>query len=119
VEFGTAHRARQEQSIAGKTGTCTEGHTHLGWFGSFNVGSRKLVVVVLLTGGQPAIGARAAGIAGAIYRRLSHINYFATGPQILPATIIPSPINRFRKHTSNYGVSARPHRLGSGADSSQ
>jgi penicillin-binding protein 2 len=61
VEFGTAYRARQEESIAGKTGTCTEGHTHLGWFGSFNdVGSRKLVVVVLLTGGRPAIGARAA-----------------------------------------------------------
>jgi cell division protein FtsI/penicillin-binding protein 2 len=33
VEFGTAHRAREDGPIAGKTGTCTEGHTHLGWFG--------------------------------------------------------------------------------------
>lgn len=95
VEFGTAHRARQEESIAGKTGTCSEDHTHLGWFGSFNdVGSKKLVVVVLLTGGRPAIGARAAGIAGAIYRQLNHNNYFATRSQITPATILPNPILR-------------------------
>ena len=56
--------------IAGKTGTCSENHTHLGWFGSFNdVGDRKLVVVVLLTGGTPAIGPLAAGIAGDVYRK--------------------------------------------------
>ncbi len=40
----------------GKTGTCSQGpqgRTHLGWFGSFNEsGPRKLVVVVLLTGGR-------------------------------------------------------------------
>jgi penicillin-binding protein 2 len=95
VEFGTAHRARQEESIAGKTGTCSEGQTHLGWFGSFNdVGSRKLVVVVLLTGGRPAIGARAAGIAGAIYRQLNNNSYFATMPQIAPAAIPPNLILR-------------------------
>jgi penicillin-binding protein 2 len=95
VEFGTAHRARQEESIAGKTGTCSEGQTHLGWFGSFNdVGSRKLVVVVLLTGGHPAIGARAAGIAGAIYRHLDHDSYSATTPQIAPAPTKPNLILR-------------------------
>ena len=95
VEFGTAHRARQGTSIAGKTGTCSEGHTHLGWFGSFNdVGSRKLVVVVLLTGGRSAIGARAAGIAGAIYRELNHNNYSATRPQIAPAVMPPNLILR-------------------------
>jgi cell division protein FtsI/penicillin-binding protein 2 len=83
VEFGTAHRARQEEAIAGKTGTCSEDQTHLGWFGSFNdTGSSKLVVVVLLTGGRPAIGARAAEIAGNIYRQLDHDRYFATTPQI-------------------------------------
>jgi cell division protein FtsI/penicillin-binding protein 2 len=57
VQFGTAHRARQEDPIAGKTGTCTEGNAHLGWFGSFNeVAGRKLVAVVLLTGGRPVSG---------------------------------------------------------------
>jgi penicillin-binding protein 2 len=93
VEFGTAHRAREDGPIAGKTGTCTESHTHLGWFGSFNdVGQRKLVVVVLLTGGRPAIGPLAAGIAGDIYKRLGEKNYFASTRQITPATLIANPI---------------------------
>ncbi len=78
VEFGTAHRAADDGDIAGKTGTCTENHSHLGWFGSFNEsGGRKLVVVVLLTGGRPSIGPLAAGIAGDVYRRLSDQNYLA------------------------------------------
>jgi cell division protein FtsI/penicillin-binding protein 2 len=78
VEFGTAHRAADDGDIAGKTGTCTENHSHLGWFGSFNeTGGRKLVVVVLLTGGKPSIGPLAAGIAGDVYRRLGDHNYFA------------------------------------------
>jgi len=90
VEFGTAHRAREDGPIAGKTGTCTESHTHLGWFGSFNdVGDRKLVVVVLLTGGRPSIGPVAAGIAGDIYKRLGEKNYFQAAQQIAtPATLV-------------------------------
>jgi penicillin-binding protein 2 len=93
VEFGTAHRAREDGVIAGKTGTCSENHTHLGWFGSFNdVGDRKLVVVVLLTGGRPAIGPLAAGIAGDVYRRLGEKNYFRTAQAITPATLVSSQI---------------------------
>lgn len=93
VEFGTAHRARQDELIAGKTGTCSDDHTHLGWFGAYNdVGGRKLVVVVLLTGGRPAIGALAAGIAGDLYRQLGQVNYFARIPQITPATLLPNPL---------------------------
>ena len=58
VEVGTARRAGfdPEEPIYGKTGTCTDRltPTHLGWFGSYNeVAGRKLVVVVLLTGGAP------------------------------------------------------------------
>jgi beta-lactamase class D len=88
VEFGTAHRARDDGAIAGKTGTCSNDHTHLGWFGSFNeVGKRKLVVVVLLTGGRPAIGPVAAGIAGDVYRRLGEKNYFASAAPMTPALI--------------------------------
>jgi len=95
VEFGTAHRARQDELIAGKTGTCSEDRTHLGWFGSYNdVGGRKLVVVVLLTGGRPAIGALAAGIAGDLYRQLGQANYFARTPQFTPATLLPNPLLR-------------------------
>jgi cell division protein FtsI/penicillin-binding protein 2 len=80
VEYGTARRAHYDDNepILGKTGTCTDDRTHLGWFGSFNeVGRNKLVVVVLLTGGKPVNGPVAAGIAGGIYKRLSGRNYFA------------------------------------------
>jgi len=90
VEFGTARRAADDGDIAGKTGTCTENHAHLGWFGSFNeTGKRKLVVVVLLTGGRPAIGPLAAGIAGDVYRRLNDTSYFAgaTPTRKLPSLI--------------------------------
>jgi cell division protein FtsI/penicillin-binding protein 2 len=83
VQFGTARRAQQEETIMGKTGTCSEGRTHLGWFGSFNDSSgRKLVVVVLLTGGRPSIGPMASGVAGDVYRRLAANNYLkaSTGP---------------------------------------
>jgi cell division protein FtsI/penicillin-binding protein 2 len=93
VEFGTAHRAREDGPIAGKTGTCSENHTHLGWFGSFNeVGSRKLVVVVLLTGGRPAIGPLAAGIAGDLYKRLGDSHYFQAGVQMTPAALVSTQI---------------------------
>ncbi len=93
VEFGTAHRAREDGQLAGKTGTCSENHTHLGWFGAFNdVGDRKLVVVVLLTGGRPAIGPLAAGIAGDVYRRLGEKNYFRAAVPITPATLVSRQI---------------------------
>ena len=93
VQFGTAHRAREDGPIAGKTGTCSENYTHLGWFGSFNdVGPRKLVVVVLLTGGRPAIGPLAAGIAGDMYRRLGEQKYFAASQPFAPATLISRQI---------------------------
>jgi cell division protein FtsI/penicillin-binding protein 2 len=75
VNFGTARRAQQTDQIAGKTGTCTDDRTHLGWFGSFTrIAGKRLVVVVLLTGGRPAIGPMAAGIAGDVYRRLADRN---------------------------------------------
>ena len=93
VEFGTAHRARDDGPIAGKTGTCSENHTHLGWFGSFNdIGNRKLVVVVLLTGGRPVSGPAAAGIAGDLYRRLNDQNYFASNAPLTPASLISTQI---------------------------
>ena len=79
VEKGTARGARQEEPIAGKTGTCSENHAHLGWFGAFNNVGRRLVVVVLLIGGRQATGPRAAAIAGEIYGQLSEANYLA-GP---------------------------------------
>ena len=92
VEFGTARRARQDDSILGKTGTCSEGRTHLGWFTSFiESTSRKLVVVVLLTGGKPSIGPMASEVAGSFYRSMASQNFFrsalpVTMPSIFPIT---------------------------------
>ena len=95
VEYGTARRANFDatEPIFGKTGTCTDTAqpgVHLGWFGSFNqVGNRKLVVVVLLTGGRGVGGAMAAEIAGNVYHNLSQDHYFALPDQpVVPAAMI-------------------------------
>jgi penicillin-binding protein 2 len=82
VEYGTARRIGpdHEAPIYGKTGTCTDARTpaHLGWFGSFTeVGSEKLVVVVMLTGGRVVSGSAAAVVAGQVYKSLVSENYFA------------------------------------------
>jgi cell division protein FtsI/penicillin-binding protein 2 len=89
VEYGTARRAKQEEELFGKTGTCSEGRTHLGWFGSFNEnGGRRLVVVVMLTGGRPSIGPMASGVAGDVYRELAAENYHKPAA-LTPALIAP------------------------------
>ncbi|HYL34423.1 MAG TPA: penicillin-binding transpeptidase domain-containing protein [Bryobacteraceae bacterium] len=93
VEYGTARRANFDpnEPIFGKTGTCTDGRspTHLGWFGSYNeTGGRKLVVVVLLTGGRPVSGPVASGVAGAVYKNLSQENYFAQTRPVAPIALI-------------------------------
>ena len=80
TDFGTARRASYDpdEPIFGKTGTCSDARTHLGWFGSFNeVAGRKLVVVVLLTGGRGVSGPVASGVAGQVYKNLSQQRYFA------------------------------------------
>jgi penicillin-binding protein 2 len=101
VDYGTGRRAGYDpnEPILGKTGTCTdfrESH-HMGWFGSFNdVEKHQLVVVVMLAGGTKLVsGPFAAGVAGAIYRRLSEQRYFAAGtngnPQDLPVIMTTFP----------------------------
>jgi cell division protein FtsI/penicillin-binding protein 2 len=91
VDFGTARRANYDanEPIFGKTGTCTDSRTHLGWFGSFNeVGRHRLVVVVLLTGGKSINGPVAAGIAGQVYKNLSAQQFFASERTIAPTALI-------------------------------
>jgi cell division protein FtsI/penicillin-binding protein 2 len=94
VEWGSGQRARRyaesDEPIFGKTGTCThtDQRTHLGWFGSYNqVGERKLVVVVLLTGGRPVNGPVASGIAGGVYKILKGQNYYASAEPGLPEVL--------------------------------
>lgn len=94
VEYGTARRAVYDpsQPIFGKTGTCTDTTNpgvHLGWFGSFTgVGNKKLVVVVLLTGGYGVSGPIASGIGGRVYHYLEAEHYFGPQPTTVPTTLI-------------------------------
>lgn len=95
VEYGTARRANFNMSdpVFGKTGTCTDmaqPGVHLGWFGSFNdVGNKKLVVVVLMTGGRGTSGPIASGIAGSVYHNLATQNYFGPSEQpTVPTTLV-------------------------------
>jgi cell division protein FtsI/penicillin-binding protein 2 len=88
VDFGTARRAgySSDEPIMGKTGTCTDARTHLGWFGSFNeVNGTKLAVTVLLTGGSAVNGPVASGIAGLVYKHLSEQNWFAKSRELTPS----------------------------------
>lgn len=91
VDYGTARRAAFDPTtpIFGKTGTCTDSRTHLGWFASFNdVAGRKLVVTVLLTGGAPVNGPVASGIAGQVYKTLAEQQYLAERKTYSPAALI-------------------------------
>jgi cell division protein FtsI/penicillin-binding protein 2 len=103
VDFGTARRASDPGTLVfGKTGTCTDFrvYSHMGWFGSFNDGeSRQIVVVVMLAASNKSVsGPMAAGVAGAIYRNLSGQRYFAMAspgaggqPKGTPEIISTSP----------------------------
>jgi penicillin-binding protein 2 len=80
VEYGTARSVRlnfNEESILGKTGTCSRAGTRFGWFASYaktDIG--RIVTVVFLQGGRPTYGPKAAEIAGRMYRNLYDHNFF-------------------------------------------
>ncbi len=104
VEYGTARRAsysNDDEAILGKTGTCTDTTqpgVHLGWFGSFNdVGSKKLAVVVLLTGSRGVSGPIASGIAGNVYHNLALQNYFGPNQQAALPTALVSLQNSYAR----------------------
>ena len=84
VEYGTARSVRlnfNEESILGKTGTCSRAGTRFGWFASYaNTTAGRIVVVVFLQGGRPTFGPKAAEVAGRIYRNLYDHSFFASRP---------------------------------------
>jgi cell division protein FtsI/penicillin-binding protein 2 len=91
VQYGTARRilALTEDPIMGKTGTCSDRRTHLGWFGSYSeINGKKVVVAVLLTGGRPCVGPAAAGVAGGVYKRLADQRFFEAKSAITPAAFV-------------------------------
>ncbi|MBI4458470.1 MAG: penicillin-binding protein [Acidobacteria bacterium] len=74
---GTARRALQpDVTILGKTGTCSQNGSRLGWFGGYS--EKGLAVVVLLRTPQSVGGGpRASEVAGLIFRKLADQNYLA------------------------------------------
>ncbi len=91
VLHGTARSlSNPYDQVLGKTGTCSEGGTRLGWFASYeNTVHPRLVVVVLLRGGRLTVGPLAAEVAGRVYRTLHERNYYAQRRQ--PDLNPPSP----------------------------
>jgi penicillin-binding protein 2 len=83
VEYGTARSVRlnfNEESILGKTGTCSHAGTRFGWFASYtNTDIGRIVTVVFLQGGRPTFGPKAAEVAGRMYRNLYDHNFFVAG----------------------------------------
>ena len=93
VAYGTARSVRlnfNEESILGKTGTCSHAGTRFGWFASYaNTDVGRIVTVVFLQGGRPTFGPKAAEIAGRMYRNLYDHNFFMAGTSgILPAATV-------------------------------
>src|ERR1700722_19489669 len=83
VAYGTARSVKlnfNEESILGKTGTCSRAGTRFGWFASYaNTDIGRIVTVVFLEGGRPTFGPKAAEIAGRMYRHLYDHNFFVAG----------------------------------------
>jgi len=86
VDYGTARKLKlnfNEESILGKTGTCSHAGTRYGWFASYaNTSAGRIVVVVFLQGGRPTFGPKAAEIAGKMYRSLYDHSFFAAAPAL-------------------------------------
>jgi penicillin-binding protein 2 len=93
VNYGTARSVRlnfNEESILGKTGTCSHAGTRFGWFASYaNTDIGRIVTVVFLQGGRSTFGPKAAEIAGRMYRNLYDHNFFVAGAAgIVPAEAV-------------------------------
>jgi penicillin-binding protein 2 len=86
VEYGTARSLVanfNEAEVFGKTGTCSTAGKHFGWFASYaNTEFGRVVIVVFLEGGRTSFGAKAAEIAGRIYRNLYDHSFFAAQPAV-------------------------------------
>jgi penicillin-binding protein 2 len=91
VKYGTARSLRatfREFPVLGKTGTCSNNGTRLGWFASYaDTPTGRIVTVVFLEGGRPTFGPKAAEVTGQLYRALWDSSYFAPkSPQLASST---------------------------------
>ncbi len=80
VLYGTGRSSydREGEQPLGKTGTCSDQSSRLGWFVSYaDQLNPRIVLVVLLRGNTHRVmGPTAAEVAGRIYRRLRERNFF-------------------------------------------
>jgi len=90
VLYGTGRLSyiSDDEQALGKTGTCSDSASRLGWFVSYaNQAHPKIVLVILMRGHSSLIkGPMAAGVAGRIYRKLNDVNYFAERNSVPPTT---------------------------------
>lgn len=82
VLYGTGKRSYDsggDELPLGKTGTCSDQTSHVGWFLTYaDELHPRIALAVLIRGSSSRIkGPLAAGVAGHIYRRLREQNYFA------------------------------------------
>jgi cell division protein FtsI/penicillin-binding protein 2 len=94
VMYGTARRSYEGddgEQLLGKTGTCSDSASHVGWFVSYADQLHPKIVVAVLMRGHSVMdtGPRAAEIAGRMYRRLNEANYF-TG---VKAAVVPHVVS--------------------------
>jgi cell division protein FtsI/penicillin-binding protein 2 len=92
VLYGTGKRSYDsggDELPLGKTGTCSDQTSHVGWFLTYaDELHPRIALAVLIRGSSSRIkGPLAAGVAGHIYRRLREQNYFGAP---LGTTQIPS-----------------------------
>jgi penicillin-binding protein 2 len=84
VMYGTARLSwgGEGDQPLGKTGTCSDSASRVGWFVSYADEAHPKIVLAVLMRGQSTIvkGPFAAEIAGRIYKRLYERNYFADNP---------------------------------------
>jgi cell division protein FtsI/penicillin-binding protein 2 len=99
VLYGTAKRsfdAGGDETPLGKTGTCNDPTSKVGWFVTYaDQAHPKIALAVLLRGSSHQVeGPTAAQVAGRIYRRLREQNYFATATApnntVQPVTVVNS-----------------------------
>ncbi len=79
VLYGTARLSYlDDEQALGKTGTCSDSASRVGWFVSYaDQVHPKIVIAVLMRGRARVVtGPMAAQVAGRIYRRLNAENYF-------------------------------------------
>ena len=93
VLTGTARTAKQpDVTILGKTGTCSQNGSRLGWFAGYSQKEGGLAVAVLLRGGASS-GPLAAGVAGRFYRKLADQHYIAQSARDPIRTAPPAAVH--------------------------